>query len=80
MTIFTGGPSITVPFLLAFFGEPGGRGDEQSAVVGDAVAEPEVAEQVCQGVAGCDAGGVHAGGLAKVDVGLRERAVIELIA
>ena len=68
------------PLLGGFLGKPGGRGDEEPAVVGDAIAEPEIAEQVGEGVAGGDAGGVHARRLGEVDVGLCQRFVIELVA
>ena len=80
ITSFTGGPSMTVPFLLASSESLRRGGDEEPAVVGDAVAEPKVAEQLGQGVASGDAVGVHARCLREVDVGLRQRLVIELIA
>ena len=79
ITSFTGGPSITEPFLLSIFRKPCRGRDEQPAVFRHAVAEPQVSEQLGQRVAGRDAVCVHVRRLREVDVGSRERLIIELI-
>ena len=44
------------PLLARVLGEPGGRGDEELAVLGDAVAQADVPQHLGQRVAGRDAG------------------------
>ena len=65
MTSLIGRALDHAALLAGVLGEPGGRGDEELALLGDAVAEPDVAQHLGQCVAGRDARGLQARRLAR---------------